>query len=104
MLFCEKCGGIMIPKKSGAKTYIVCPKCGHKADAKGTVISEKCESKDTCFEVVEKIETRPQVEEECPKCKHKKARSWEKQMRAGDEPATRFFECENCKHIWRDQS
>jgi DNA-directed RNA polymerase subunit M len=104
MLFCEKCGSIMLPKKEGEKTFVVCPKCGHKADAKGIVIIEKCKSKNDCMEVVENVETRPQVEEECPKCQHKKARSWEKQMRAADEPPTRFYECENCKHIWREQS
>ena len=93
-----------MPKKVGSKTMLVCPKCGQKTDAKGTVISEKCNEKQECYEVVENIETRPQVEEECPKCKHKKARAWEKQMRAGDEPPTRFYECEKCKHIWREQS
>ncbi|MBW2973098.1 transcription factor S [Candidatus Woesearchaeota archaeon] len=104
MLFCKKCGGIMMPKKDNGKTFLVCPKCGYKTGAKGAVISEKCKSKDDCIEVVEKIETRPLVDEECPKCKHKKARSWEKQMRAADEPPTRFYECEKCKHIWREQS
>ena len=104
MLFCKKCGGILLPKKSNGKTLLICPKCGHKEAAEGTVISEKCKSKDDCMEVVEKIETRPLVDEECPKCGHKGARSWEKQMRAGDEPPTRFYECEKCKHIWREQS
>ncbi|MBW2986201.1 transcription factor S, partial [Candidatus Woesearchaeota archaeon] len=30
MLFCKKCGSIMMPKKEGEKTFVICPKCGHK--------------------------------------------------------------------------
>ena len=102
MLFCPKCGSIMMPKKIKDKTFLSCSKCGNIADAKGVVISEKCNAKRECVEVVEKFETRPLAEVECPKCGHMKARTWERQMRAADEPATKFFECEKCKRTWRD--
>ena len=46
--------------------------------------------------------TMPLTDEECPKCKHGKAYYWLVQTRAGDEPETRFFRCEKCKHTWRD--
>jgi DNA-directed RNA polymerase subunit M len=102
-MFCPKCGAILIPKLVKGKKVLACG-CGYKSNTGNTVISEKCDAKQECVEVVEKSETRPLVEEECPKCKHKKARSWERQMRAADEPATRFYECEKCKQVWRDQS
>ena len=50
------------------------------------------------------IETNPLTEAECPKCHNKKARYWTQQTRAGDEPETKFYKCEKCKHVWRDYS
>lgn len=101
MLFCPKCHSIMMPKKIKDKTVLACS-CGYTTDAKGIVISEKCNAKQECIETVEKFETRPVIDVECPKCGNKKACTWERQMRAADEPATKFFECTKCKHIWRD--
>tara|TARA_B100000161_G_scaffold246085_1_gene201387 strand:- start:122 stop:601 length:480 start_codon:yes stop_codon:yes gene_type:complete len=37
----------------------------------------------------------------CSKCGHRKCKVEEKQVRAGDEPATTFVECQECGHQWR---
>jgi DNA-directed RNA polymerase subunit M len=98
MLFCPKCGGLLVPKDK----KMHCPKCGFKSkETETTEIKEKVkQEKDV--EVVEKeTEAYPLVDQECPKCGHKKAYFWEIQTRAGDEPATQFFKCEKCKHTWR---
>jgi len=100
MKFCPKCGGILIPKGK----MLVCS-CGYSEKNKEVKISEKSKQKKDNIEVAEagKGDVRCVVEEQCPKCGHKKAFSWEIQMRAADEPATRFFECQKCHHKWRDQ-
>ena len=41
----------------------------------------------------------PQGQSECGLGK---ARFWLVQTRASDEPETKFFKCEKCKHTWRD--
>ena len=59
-------------------------------------------SKDQDIEIrSKKIETLPQVKEECTKCGCKHAYYWTLQTRAADESETRFFECTKCTHRWR---
>jgi DNA-directed RNA polymerase subunit M/transcription elongation factor TFIIS len=36
----------------------------------------------------------------CSKCKKRKCKVEEKQVRAGDEPATTFVKCQECGHSW----
>ena len=52
--------------------------------------------------ISEEKEVLPLVSAECTKCGHSMAYHWEIQTRAADEPATRFFKCEKCKHTWRE--
>ncbi|MBD3354521.1 transcription factor S [Candidatus Woesearchaeota archaeon] len=101
-LFCPKCGSLMKPKEKKGKKTMVCS-CGYKTkDVEETKIKETMKKDAHSFEVVEEEkEALPLVEKECPKCGHKKAYFWEVQTRASDEPATQFFKCEKCKHIWR---
>ncbi|MFH1440363.1 MAG: transcription factor S [Candidatus Woesearchaeota archaeon] len=104
-MFCPKCGSILIPKNDGSKKVLHC-KCGYNnsEDIKSMKFTETIK-KEKEIEVVDKeIETYPLTDADCPKCHHKKARYWEIQTRASDEPATKFFKCEKCKHIWRDYS
>ena len=107
MQFCQKCGGILIPKKDGRKTIMTCPKCGYKTkDIEETKIAEKITTTKN-VEVVDEEQDfshLPIAEEECPKCGHKEAYHWSIQTRAGDEPETKFFKCKKCKHTWRDYS
>lgn len=105
MLFCPKCGAILKAKMNKNKTVKFCG-CGFSTEAKEEAsIKEKVESKQEEIAVMEKeAEIYPVVDSDCPKCGHDKAHYWTKQMRAGDEPETKFFRCEKCKHTWRDQS
>ena len=100
-MFCPKCRSILLPKKEG----LVCLRCGYKAKGeKEKTIKEKIK-KEKKLEVVHKEEAEHlpiSKEMECPKCGHKGAYYWEIQTRASDEPATRFFKCEKCKHTWRE--
>ena len=34
MEFCAKCGGLMIPKKSGSRVVLICRRCGKKKSSK----------------------------------------------------------------------
>lgn len=100
--FCDKCGALIMGK---AGEDIRCSSCGHINKATTSVdLSKKVEKKKD-FEVLgeeSKAEVNPLTNMECPRCGHDKAYFWTKQMRAGDEPETQFYKCENCSHQWRD--
>ncbi len=96
-----------MPQKKNNKTIVACPKCGYESkDPKETKVTEKKEDKEPELEIVEegKEEAYPLIDVECPECGHKKAYFWTVQTRASDEPETKFFKCEKCKHTWRDYS
>jgi DNA-directed RNA polymerase subunit M len=99
MEFCEKCGGII--KIDGNKSY--CAGCGRKAKRKPKIESSEKIAKKEAVEIIneEADNVYPLVQMECPQCKHKKAFFWASQTRASDEPETKFYKCEKCKHTWR---
>jgi transcription factor S len=102
MMFCPKCGALLVPKKN--KKQISCS-CGyvHKDEIKLS-LSEKM-AEHVSVEVVnqeDELKTLPLTDTECPECKHNKARFWTAQTRAADEAETRFFRCEKCHSVWRD--
>ena len=102
MMFCPNCKSILLPKHDKGKTVVECS-CGYIAKAVETKITESIKTvEQPRTGIAEEKETLPLTDEECKKCGHKKAYHWEVQTRAGDEPATRFFKCEQCKHTWRD--
>ncbi|MAG52998.1 MAG: transcription factor S [Nanoarchaeota archaeon] len=102
MDFCESCGSLLLPDKNRKK--LVCSSCGKSAKTKGSVIiKEELKTTGKGLEVVDKdLDINPEIEAECPKCEHKKAKFWTLQTRASDEPETRFFECIKCRHRWRE--
>lgn len=105
MIFCPRCGSIMLPRKTDRRK-LKCS-CGYTPRAKqNLVLKEKVNvSKEDAIEIIDKkIETLPKTREECQKCGNKEAYYWTIQTRAGDESETRFFECVKCKHRWRDYS
>jgi len=107
MLFCSKCGAMVVPKKDGKKIDLVCASCGTVSNKKEKILVQEdvVLSKIDQIEVVDKVvETLPKITEECPKCKNMKAYYWLVQTRAGDEASTRFFKCVKCNHTWRDYS
>ena len=111
MLFCKKCGNLMIPKKKGNKKLLVCTKCeststakvkpkdfkigvsSHKKEEDIIVVDKKQESKMISY---------PKTKNTCPKCKNKEAYWWMQQTRAADEAPTRFYKCTKCGHTWRE--
>lgn len=103
MNFCSKCGAIMLPKKEGNKTYLICAN-GHKEETKQDVKRiEKIDVKREVHVVEKDFETLPEDNDvECPKCHSKGAYYWTKQMRGGDEPETTFYKCKKCKYTWRE--
>ena len=107
MEFCEKCGGLMIPKKSGSHVVIICRKCGKKKASKEkkfkiSVFSENKKSKIIVLDKKSKIDVLPKTNVPCPECDNREAYWWMQQMRAADEPPTRFFKCTKCSHVWRE--
>jgi len=102
MIFCPKCGSILMPKKSGNKTIMACS-CGYKEEAEKVTLKESVEqSKD--IQVVEegKHEHMPITDNKCKKCGNDKAYYFEKQTRSADESATRFYKCTKCGYTWRE--
>ena len=101
MLFCQKCGSILAPKKDDPKK-IVCTGCGYSPRNQKTLkIGEKTEAVRK-LEIIDKtMETLPKTEAQCPKCGHGKAYYWLAQTRAADEAETQFFRCAKCSHQWR---
>jgi len=102
-MFCPKCGSLLIPKKDKNNKRIFQCSCGHKQkEMEETIISEKINANDKVEVIDKEIDPNPLVDAECPKCKNGKARYWTAQTRSSDEPETKFFKCEKCRHIWRD--
>jgi len=107
MEFCEKCGGLMIPKKSGSHVVLICRQCGKRKISKEkkfkmSVFSENKKSKIIVLDEKSKIDVLPKTSTPCPKCDNREAYWWMQQMRAADEPPTRFFKCTKCGNVWRE--
>tara|TARA_Y100000034_G_scaffold44576_1_gene54735 strand:+ start:26469 stop:26792 length:324 start_codon:yes stop_codon:yes gene_type:complete len=107
MLFCPKCGHLLVPKQKESKKIMQCNNCNFSTkEVKNAKISEKMKTEQTpAVSVIDKqVEVDPLTKEKCPKCSHDKAYYTMVQTRAADEPETKFFKCEKCKHRWRDYS
>src|SRR3989338_6031544 len=106
-MFCKDCGSILLPKKLGEKTVLMCGSCGYiNSDTGAAKITEsvkKTEKKDErLFAAAEEKITAPITEIECPKCHNATAYYWTRQTRAGDEGETKFHQCTKCRHKWRE--
>jgi len=101
-MFCPKCSSILMPKSVDGKRFMGCS-CGYRSDATGRM-SEEVKIETRIDVVHEDVQTLPLVDADCPKCNHAKAYFWSIQTRASDEPETKFFRCEKCKHTWKDYS
>jgi len=99
MEFCPKCGTLLMMKKSRAG----CPRCNYVA--KGKVDMKMTEEVDEAVPVVvvdEKIgNVNPITDWDCHKCGGKRAYFWIRQMRAGDEAESKFYQCVKCKNTVR---
>ena len=99
MEFCPKCGALLMMMKAKAG----CPRCNYIA--KGKVDMEMKEEVHEAVEiaVVDEKEgnVNPITDWDCHKCKSKRAYFWIRQMRAGDEAESKFYECVKCKNTVR---
>ena len=103
MKFCPKCEVKLKNNGSGLQ----CSKCGYTEGeaAKPTKKIPAEEEPDfslLAFEGDEGEETNPTIKIDCEKCGHDEAVWWMFQTRSADEPTTRFYRCQKCKHTWRD--
>lgn len=99
MEFCPKCGTIMMMKK----TKLSCPRCGYsKKSEQDMKIKEKINEKKEISVIHEKKENvNPITDFKCEKCGSDKAYFWLQQMRAGDEPESKFYKCVKCGNVVR---
>ncbi len=103
MLFCNACGGILIPKKSGSENHVECRQCGLTFDEEGIEVSiSDTNTKQESIDVIEDSESLPTMEAQCEKCDNNTVYWWMQQTRASDEPETRFFKCTECSYTWRE--
>jgi len=108
MEFCDKCGGLLEPRKTGKGVSLECRKCGRKktsagrGDFKLTTSNVAKKEQIVVVERKQQFEALPKTQARCPKCEHEEAFWWMQQTRAADEPPTRFFKCTKCSHTWRE--
>ncbi|MFH1229403.1 MAG: transcription factor S [Candidatus Aenigmatarchaeota archaeon] len=107
MEFCEKCGGLTMPKKFEGKIVLVCRSCGSRKDTQENDFKmsnkrENVKSKVLVLDKKSNLVTLPKTNTFCPKCSNTEAFWWMIQMRAADEPPTRFLRCTKCEHVWRE--
>ncbi len=107
--FCPKCGSIMIPKNVGGKRVLVCTRCGFikEVSSGGYVFSTRIthseKEKIIVLEPGKMPRTLPKIKGvTCPKCGNDEAYYWMIQTRRADEPATTFYKCTKCGHVWRE--
>ena len=101
-MFCPKCRSLMYPKNG----KYICKKCGFEKnmDTRSNIIlTERRKKKVTVIDSKDKTEVRSKTKGiTCPKCGNNEA-YWElRQMRACDEPESRFYTCTKCGHRWRE--
>lgn len=101
MEFCPDCGAMLLPNDNKLKCS-----CGYtkdlSSDSKEYSVSQKVKGKQGVVNMGEVEDMRSQITEVCPECGHDKAYYELKQTRSADEAPTRFFECAECGHKWRD--
>jgi len=112
-VFCPKCGSIMVPRRKGDRTVLVCPRCGYEVDAsksnpaplllKRRVQHRKEVERTYVIDVEEIFKGVPKMRGvKCPKCGHDEAYYKIIQTRRADEPPTRIYKCTKCGHVWRE--
>jgi len=103
--FCPKCEVKLKKSISGLQ----CSKCGYTEgqkvnNTKKTVGEKEPDFSLLAFEGNEGEESYSTIKMDCAKCGHDQAVWWMFQTRSADEPTTRFYRCQKCKHTWRDYS
>ena len=103
MLFCPKCGALMLPANKDGKKFMKCSRCNFvDKDVNSAKLTEKVKEAKEIPIIEKEVETNPICKAFCTKCKNKEAYYWEVQTRSGDEPPTRFFKCCKCSKVWKE--
>jgi DNA-directed RNA polymerase subunit M len=106
MIFCEKCGAMMVPKTEEDGTRVLkCRSCSHVKPVEGDLrVSQEIKKspRDKIVVVEDDSIPMPTTAATCPKCGHNEAYYWTLQTRRGDEGATEFYRCTKCKKTWRN--
>ncbi len=99
MEFCPKCGSILMMKK----TKFGCSRCDYTSNDKIDMeMKEKIdEHKPVAVIGDESKGVNPETAYDCLKCGNKKSYFWLQQMRAGDEPESKFYKCTKCDNTVR---
>ena len=84
-------------------TKVGCPRCSYVAKGKIDMkITEKVNEAKPVAVIGEKEgNVNPITDWPCKKCGNKRAYFWIRQMRAGDEAESKFYECTKCKNSCR---
>ena len=85
------------------KTKFGCPKCNYTAKGKVEIKTDEAGDPAKRVGVINEkdSELSPVTDYPCVKCNGKKAYFWIRQMRAGDEPESKFYKCTKCKNVVR---
>lgn len=85
------------------KTKVGCPRCNYIAKGKVDMKIKEKISEQVAVAVVDEKQSNvnPITDWECKKCGNKRAYFWIRQMRAGDEAESKFYQCTKCKHTTR---
>ncbi|MDY6769466.1 MAG: transcription factor S [Candidatus Nanohaloarchaea archaeon] len=105
MDYCDDCGGIIVPEKSGEETSFQCRSCGKAYEKTGGELEIREESETDGKQITvggDDQESRPTTDEECEECGNDTAYWWTEQTRSADEPPTRFYRCTECGETWRE--
>ncbi len=99
MEFCPKCGALLMMRKTKAG----CPRCSYVSKDKIDMeVKEEMHEQANVVVIDEKVgNVNPITDWECRKCGCKRAYFWIRQMRAGDEAESKFYECIKCKNTVR---
>jgi DNA-directed RNA polymerase subunit M len=85
------------------KGCFVCKRCGYKLQPKEKELIKTERVKKRYGIIEEKFDLSPKTRVRCPKCGNLEA-YWEiRQVRAADEPETKFYRCCKCNYSWREE-
>lgn len=98
-MFCPECGSMMFPVNG----IYTCKSCNKQIEKTGEakIVTTKSADKEMAV-ISEDVTTLPKTNHLCPKCGFNEAHYSLRQMRAADEPESRFFRCCKCNHVVRE--